>query len=224
MKMKSNLDDNKNVCKYDLVLNIIEHPDRYTSEELAAILADKDTCEIYNLFCKTEAAVMTNKKVDVDSEWEKFFSTHNMRHHRYYKWIGNRTASIAIIIGTSIIAVAAGIAMTVAVTRNTANPEKEDFCDKKISQTSITSEPMTKTDTANIDVAPILFEDIPLDKIMNIVASDYGVEVKFNNREAATLHLYYRLDPSLPLDEVVSQLNTFEQINISRNGNTITID
>lgn len=46
----------------------------------------------------------------------------------------------------------------------------------------------------------------------------------FDNKEAATLHLYYRLDPSLSIDEVISQLNTFEQINIKRQGDTLTID
>lgn len=79
-------------------------------------------------------------------------------------------------------------------------------------------------DTVSALTAPVMFEDEPLEAIMNTVARAYGVEVRFNNDKAASLHLYYKLDPSLPLDEVVSQLNTFEQINIRRNGNTLTID
>lgn len=38
------------------------------------------------------------------------------------------------------------------------------------------------------------------------------------------MHLYYRLDPYRPLDEVISGLNTFEQINITLANNNITVD
>ena len=69
-----------------------------------------------------------------------------------------------------------------------------------------------------------MFEDEPLEKIMKEVADAYGVKVKFNSKNAASLHLYYKFDPSLPLTEVVEQLNTFEQINIRHTGNILTID
>ena len=59
---------------------------------------------------------------------------------------------------------------------------------------------------------------------MKEVAKAYGIEVKFNDMNVASLHLYYKFDPSLTLNEVIEQLNTFEQINIKRNGNTLTID
>ena len=81
-----------------------------------------------------------------------------------------------------------------------------------------------KNDTVKVSLTPIMFEDEPLEKIMKEVANAYGVEVKFYNKDAASLHLYYEFDPSLQLNEVVEQLNTFEQINIKKNGNTLTID
>ena len=82
----------------------------------------------------------------------------------------------------------------------------------------------TKNDTIMVSPIPIMFENEPLDAIMKEVAAAYGVEVKFNNREVASLHLYYKLDTSLPLNEVVEQLNTFEQINIKQYGNLLNID
>ena len=61
---------------------------------------------------------------------------------------------------------------------------------------------------------PILFEDVPLQTILFEVGKIYGVEVRYNNRRTASLHLYYRLDPHLSLDEIIRQLNNFDQINI----------
>ncbi len=79
-------------------------------------------------------------------------------------------------------------------------------------------------DTVRIAKEPVMFEDEPLETIMKEVAATYGVEVMLNNEETASLHLYYRLDPSQPINEVVEQLNTFERINIRQDGNILIID
>ena len=43
--------------KYDLVLDIVEHPEKYTSEQLAEIMSDPDTKEGYNMLCKVDSAI-----------------------------------------------------------------------------------------------------------------------------------------------------------------------
>ena len=206
--------------KYELVLDIVEHPEKYTSGQLAEIMSDQETREIYNLLCKTESAIEANEEVDVDAEWENFSEKHTVRSRRTFFWFGSRAASIAAIIGTSIVAVSAGIAVTVAVIDHKPDPITESMPTAPSTVAVSTDTVTAKNDTVKVSLTPIMFEDEPLEKIMN----SYGVEVKFYNKEAASLHLYYKLDPSLPLDEVVEQLNIFEQIDIKRNGNTLTID
>ena len=51
--------------KYELVLDIVEHPEKYTSEQLAEIMSDPETREIYNLLCKTDSAIEANEEVDI---------------------------------------------------------------------------------------------------------------------------------------------------------------
>ena len=58
--------------KYDLVLDIIEHPENYTSEQLAELLGEPEMREIYNLLCKTDSAIEASRDIDVDVEWEGF--------------------------------------------------------------------------------------------------------------------------------------------------------
>ena len=210
--------------KYELVLDIVEHPEKYTSEQLAEIMSDPDTKEIYNLLCKTDSAIEAKKEVDVDEEWEDFSEKHSIRPRRSKFWVGNRAASIAAIVGTSIVAVAAGIAVTVAVIDHKPEPVAENVVVASSVVAVSTDTITTKNDTVMVNLTPIMFEDEPLEKIMKEVADSYGVEVKFNNKEAALLHLYYKFDPSLPLTEVVEQLNTFEQINIKQNGKILIID
>lgn len=210
--------------KYDIVLDIIEHPDNYTSGQLEDILSDPETREIYNLLCKTESAVKADNKIDVDAEWERFSKKYAMRPRRSFLWFGSRAASIAAVVGTSLVAVAAGIAVTVSVIDHKSEPIAEEAMPATSVSTVTTDTLSAVNDTVRVVIEPVMFEDETLENIMKGVSDAYGVEVMFNNKEAASLHLYYKLDPSLPLDEVVEQLNTFEQIDIKRNGNILNID
>ena len=210
--------------KYDLVLDIIEHPDKYSSEQLAEIMSEPETREIYNLLCKTESAIKDSEEPDVSSEWEKFSDSRLVRSRRVFSWFGNRAASIAAIVGSSIVAVAAGIAVTVSVIDHKSEPFAENTAVAPSAVAISTDTIASKCDTVNVYMTPVMFENEPLEKIMNEVAKTYRVEVKFKDENVASLHLYYKLDPSLTLNDVIEQLNTFEQINIRRNGNTLIID
>ena len=216
--------DNKDY-RYDIVLDIMEHPGKYTSTQLKEILSDPETREIYNLLCKSDSAIESDKAIDVDAEWEKFAQEHKVRKRHPFVWRGSRAASIVIIVCTSIVAIAAGIAITVAVKDNNPKPSVEETSNSNTVSTAIPEESMTEPqDSIMVLTEPLMFEDDSLEEIMKAISAAYGVQFTFNNNEAATLHLYYRLDPLKPLDEVISQLNTFEQINIRRNVDTLTID
>lgn len=210
--------------KYELVLDIIEHPENYTPERLTEIMSDRETREIYNILCKTDSAVAANKGVDVDAEWDEFARKHNVRRRRRFLWPGNRAVSIVAITCTSIVAVAAGIAITVAINDNRPEPIPNDVTVTPTVESMSRNTVTMSDDTVRIAKEPVMFEDEPLETIMKEVAATYGVEVMLNNKETASLHLYYRLDPSQPINEVVEQLNTFERINIRQDGNTLIID
>lgn len=211
--------------KHELVLDIIEHPEKYTTDRLAEILSDQETRDIYNLLCKTDSAVEASRKIDVDAEWRHFSDRHSVSPSRRAMRPGSRAASIAAIICTSAVALAAGIAVTVASIRHKPEPAAENEATATpIAVNSPTDSLITLTDTVETGQTPIMFENEPLDTIMKRVATVYGVEVRFNNMEAASLRLYYKLDPELTIDEIVEQLDTFKQISIRRNGNIINID
>lgn len=210
--------------KYDLVLDIIEHPENYTSEQLAELLVETETREIYNLLCKTDSAIEASRGIDVDAEWECFAQKRGRRPRLSYLGRGSRAASIAAIVGSSVVAVAAGIAVTVAVVTHKLEPVAKEATIVSTAMPATTEDIITPADTVRSLSEPMMFENEPLEAIVKEVAAAYGVEVKFNNREVASLHLYYKLDTSLPLKEVVEQLNTFEQINIKQDGNILNID
>lgn len=209
--------------KLKLIFDIIEHPYNYTEEQLAEILSDSESKEIYKLLCKTDSAIVHAEDIDIDAEWENFSMKHGLNTLRHVSRPRNIAASIAIIAGTSIVVIAAGIAGSLSVNHN--KPQSmSDTTSAPYAEAATTDSVTTMTDTVKELLMPVLFEDKTLEIIMKEISETYNVEVRFNNNNAAGLRLYYRLDPSLPLSEVLEQLNTFEQININRNETTLTIN
>lgn len=79
------------------------------------------------------------------------------------------------------------------------------------------------TDSVQVAAEPVLFEDDSLGNILNSIAKNYNVGVRYDTDNAEDLRLYYRFDPSLPLEDILEQLNTFEQIDLHFDGRNIIV-
>lgn len=212
--------------KYQIVLDIMEHPERYAPERVSEIMADPEMREIYNMLCDAETAIKANREVDIDAEWDTFARKHlAVRRHRWFDLFGSRAASIAAIACTSMVAVAAGIAVTMAVTdRRATRDEEREIVAEVPSMIVVADTVVEPVDSLVAVTGSIMFENDTLERVMKEIALAYGVEVRMANAATASLRLYYKFDTTLPLDEVISQLNTFEQINIRCEGDTLIID
>lgn len=224
--------------KYDLVLDIIGHPENFSQEQLKELLADKETREIYNLLCKTCSTVNHEcDSPDANAEWEAFKakrlkgdgneSANPARLRVLTSWLSSRAASTAIVIGLSITCIAAiGIGIKMMADRQ-QTATKETVADVKPLATQAAAEGDTIQNATRQKPAPaepIVFENATLETIMTAVGEYYGVSIRYANAEAKSLRLYFRLDASLPLAEVTGQLNTFDRINITLKDNTLTIN
>lgn len=223
--------------KYDLVLDIIGHPENFSQEQLKELLADKETREIYNLLCKTSSAVNREcDSPDADAEWEAFKekrltgegneSARHARLHVLTSWLSNRAASTAIVIGLSITSIAAigiGIKMMEDHRQTTAKEAVADV--KQLAPAAAGGDTIrTAAPQKPAPAEPIVFENATLETIMTAIGEYYGVSVRYANNETKALRLYFRLDASLPLAEVMEQLNTFDRIDITLKDNTLTIN
>lgn len=211
--------------KYQLVVDAVEHPDSFTPEQLEALLADPEAREIYTALCLVESAgkASRSRDVDVDAEWEAFVGTHVRKQRRRWMRLSWSAASIALFLLTSIVAVAVGIA--VVVRQRPVQPRVAE-ASEAVAPAVIAVEDtvVARLDSVAPAVGAVMFEDASLEDIMRSVGATYGVEVRFASRSVAALHLFWRFDPALPLDRIMEQLNTFEQINIRRQGNTLIVD
>ena len=219
--------------RFDRVIDLTEHPERYTDRQIAEILSDPENREIYNLLCKTGSAMQTGKKLsetDVDKEWERFAASHcesrTSRSPRILPFrLGSRAASIAIVVLTSLAAVALGVAVTATLTPSQPQAEAEIEIIESPPAVSVAVNAIGDSDDSTTTAtAPILFEEATLETITDALVQAYDITVRFDNAEARSLHLFYKFNPALPLEEVIDQLNTFEQINLRIDGKTLIVE
>ena len=83
--------------------------------------------------------------------------------------------------------------------------------------------PEQPTDT--LDAAqPQLFEEVPLEQVLAVLAAHYGVEVEYRTDDVRSLRLFYQWEPEYTLDKVVEMLNNFEAFSIRHEGNKLIVE
>lgn len=210
--------------KYDQILDLIEHPENYTSQEVEDLLANQEMREFYNLLCKTGGALHSSEKIDVDAEW-RAFSRKNFKKRFKLVRPGSRAASIAALVFATAAALAIGTGVAVKVisdqNRKSESVKVKAAAEEDLSLPTDTIIVETKGESAD---APVLFANETLDTVLNTMAEHYGKELRYLDFASGELYLHYKWDPKLALEEVLDQLNTFGQINLCLEGNTIIVD
>ena len=213
----------------DRLLDALEHPENYSDAEVEQLLTDSDTCEVYDMLHKVADVSAPVPEINIDDEWRRFEAKQLKRRPVILRWLSFMASRNAAAVTIALVGSLAVVAATIGVTHY-FNANKE------MAQTE-QAEPQKRTNIANANVAPtdtipsettplpetIVFKGENLGKILADMAGYYGVTVKFNQDAVKSLQLYFEWDQSLPLNEVVEQLNNFEQINITLTDKVLTV-
>ena len=203
--------------KIRLLLDMHEHPENYTDEQLAAMLDD----EMLEQLAISKRAMTDIPEPDVDAEWQRFEQEHfaPVNNRRWLK-------VAAIFLGVLMLSAFTYAAIR-AVSHHTVDIVKEPT-------EKVTAEPQPEStvgprlgvaDTATAVVAePVVFDNQPLDQMLEQIAPHYSMQVEFRNEDARALRFYFVWQPDEDLDAALERLNLFESVNISKEGNTIVVE
>ena len=202
--------------KIRLLLDMHEHPENYTDEQLATMLDD----EMLEQLATAKRAMTDIPKPDVDAEWQRFEQAHftPMNNRRWLK-------VAAIFLG--VIMLSAFTYAAIHAVRHSTNEKSIETTEKvaKTSQTEASVGPrLGVADSATVAVEPIVFDNLPLDQMLEKIAPHYGMQVEFRNEDARALRFYFVWQPDEDLDAALERLNLFESVNISKEGNTIVVE
>ena len=228
------------------LLEMLDNPEAYTEQEIQDIInRDEDTRETYRMMVEAKRSSrqrLADQSVDVDAAWQRFNEIHQSKRHGF-SWMKmaasltfGRACSrseeqmqaslfsrlVASFIGVLLVSGIAFAAIQIVRNAQQNTPKTEEVLN--------TPKPanITPTDTLTTDTIavpqPIIYDNIPLEKMLPEIAAHYDAKVTFINEEARQLRFRFVWNPQKGIDKVVSDLNQFERLTVTLKDNQITVD
>ena len=222
--------------KFEKILDIIDHQEKYSDEEIREILQDEECRKLYQTMMEVDSALETPSPIiNVDEEWEKFSQEHQLQEeatqnaaqeaasHPITSWrkLAASIAGFVLISGIAFAAIHTYIKRSQETTQVTADthPEviKSDSTKQVAAKDSLTH---PKPEKPAIHKT---FENVAFEQMISEIASYYDLQVKFENNEDKTLRLYYEWNSHSSIENIVKELNQFENVNIELQQNELIV-
>ncbi|WP_027452205.1 DUF4974 domain-containing protein [Segatella albensis] len=203
------------------LLEMLDNPDAYTDQEIQDIInRDEDTCDTYSLMVEAKRSSrhrQNRKSVDVDAAWQRFNQKRQSKQHGF-DWMKIAVFFIGALLVSGITFAAIHI---IRQYQRTGVPQNDITENVTQTTTTIPVDTLTK-DT--VTVQPVIYDNIPLEKMLPEIAVHYNVKVVFVNNESRQLRFRFVWNPQQGIDQVISDLNQFERLTITRKDNQITVE
>lgn len=218
----------KNQDKIELLLDIQEHPEKYSGEQLNSMLAeDEELAEMMEQLATTKRAMTKeeaeDEQLDMDVLWQEFEAEHELEFDEpETKRVSMPLRKIAaMFIG---VALTAGVAFAaIQIVRSVSKPAPEPTkIEAPAAPKAAQPDDEVPADTV-VAVKPVVFDNVELAQIMEQIAAHYKAEVEIENEDAGAYRLYFEWNSQETLEHVVERLNRFESINIELNNNKMTV-
>lgn len=218
----------KNQDKIELLLDIQEHPEKYSDEQLNSMLAeDEELAEMMEQLATTKRAMTKeeaeDEQLDMDVLWQEFEDEHELEFDEpETKRVSMPLRKIAaMFIG---VALTAGVAFAaIQIVRSVSKPAPEPTkIETPAAPKAAQPDDEVPADTV-VAVKPVVFDNVELAQIMAQIAAHYKAEVEIENEDAGAYRLYFEWNSQETLEHVVERLNRFESINIELNNNKMTV-
>ena len=235
--------------KFEKILDIIDHQEKYSDEEIREILQDEECRKLYQTMVEVDSAFLQqnlntqasishspddalssnsslgNSSPNIDEEWEKFSQEHQLQEvsHPITSWrkLAASIAGFVLISGIAFAAIHTYIKRSQEPTQVTADthPEviKSDSAKQVAAKDSLTHPKPEKP------VIHKTFENVAFEQMISEIASYYDLQVKFENNEDKTLRLYYEWNSHSSIENIVKELNQFENVNIELQQNELIV-
>lgn len=203
------------------LLEMLDNPEAYTEQGIQDIInRDEDTRETYRMIVEAKRSSrqrQANKPVDVDAAWKKFNQNKQPKQHSY-----NWMKIVASFIGVLLVSGIAFAAFQIVRHTQQHTPKTEEVINTPKS-TNITPTDTLTTYTITVP-QPIIYDNIPLEKMLPEIAAHYDAKVTFVNDETRQLRFRFVWNPQKGIDQVVSDLNQFERLTVTLKDNQITVE
>lgn len=249
-KMKHELSDinpqKMDSQKWDILLNLLEHPEKYSETQKDELLGDKEVNELYQQLIETRQSLdfaMSKEKMkmpSIDAEWEKLKEEKQQKEEMSQNAETQQTAKLFSlwspmrkVAAVAAVLVVSGITFAAIhlVTRShqpSDNSNTELVASQKDSIQQVSAPQKSnieeKTDSASLAQLPLVYENAELQNILTPIAGHFHLQVTYQNESARHIRLFLQLEKNMSLDAIIELLNHFEKVNIRHEGQTLIVE
>ncbi|MQN33518.1 DUF4974 domain-containing protein [Prevotella copri] len=249
-KMKHELSDinpqKMDSQKWDMLLNLLELPEKYSETQKDELLGDKEVNELYQQLIETRQSLdfaMSKEKMkmpSIDAEWEKLKEEKQQKEEMSQNAETQQTAKLFSlwspmrkVAAVAAVLVVSGITFAAIhlVTRShqpSDNSNTELVASQKDSIQQVSAPQKSnieeKTDSASLAQLPLVYENAELQNILTPIAGHFHLQVTYQNELARHIRLFLQLEKNMSLDDIIELLNHFEKVNIRHEGQTLIVE
>lgn len=209
--------------KRQMFFDMLEHPDRYTDEQVERLLADEDVKVFFHDMAMVRMAMKKEnpEKVNVDEVWKEFADTQRLKvNETSGETFSNRWKIAASIIGVVFLSGITFAAIHSGIFRFSSSDEANQAKTEQVSSTSdlnkMDSIKVSATEKADsLDLKPVVFDNTELGDVVSQLAAFYHVKVEFGKAESQHIRIFFNWDKTKTLKQNLEILNAFERIQIT---------
>lgn len=232
--------------KWDMLLNLLEHPEKYSETQKDELLGDKEVNELYQQLIETRQSLDFAKSKEkmkmpsIDAEWEKLKEEKQQKEEMSQNAETQQTAKLfslwspmrkvaavaAVLVVSGITFAAIHLVTRSHQTSDNSNTELVASQKDSIQQVSAPqkSNIEEKTDSASLAQLPLVYENAELQNILTPIAGHFHLQVTYQNESARHIRLFLQLEKNMSLDDIIELLNHFEKVNIRHEGQTLIVE
>lgn len=232
--------------KWDLLLDLLEHPEKYSETQKDELLGDEEVNELYQQLVETRQSLDFAKSKEkmkmpsIDAEWEKLKEEKQQKEEMSQNAETQQTAKLFSlwspmrkVAAVAAVLVVSGITFAAIhlVTRShqpSDNSNTELVASQKDSIQQVSAPQKSnieeKTDSASLAQLPLVYENAELQNILTPIAGHFHLQVTYQNESARHIRLFLQLEKNMSLDDIIELLNHFEKVNIRHEGQTLIVE
>lgn len=232
--------------KWDLLLNLLEHPEMYSETQKDELLGDEEVNELYQQLVETRQSLDFAKSKEgmkmpsIDAEWEKLKEEKQQKEEMNQNAETQQTAKLfplwspmRKVAAVAAVLVVSGITFAAIhlVTRSHQASDKHNtelVASRKDSIQQVSAPQKSnieeKTDSASLAQFPLVYENAELQNILTPIAGHFHLQVTYQNESARHIRLFLQLEKNMSLDDIIELMNHFEKVNIRHEGQTLIVE
>ena len=198
-----------------LYFDMLEHPEQYTDEQLESMMdeldSEPDTAQAWQEWMESEKWKVKREKClpDEIASRSTLHSSLFTFHSSLFRSSRLRKMAAAFV-GLVLLS---GLAFAVIYLnrQRTMNDGQRMVVDEQ------------QTLSNDSSAAPVLFDNVPLDSVLNVVAAHYQKVVAFRDEAPRSMKLIMTWQPDAPLTDFLDRLNAFDGFSLHLANDTIFV-